>query len=578
MSKATTLTQFELHALKSANYTDKKFSELSSNVVALFEELSLGIASDGLIYIFVNGSPVGSGIQQSAGVEGDVFGYVDENNTIVLNGKLADGTYKLKYEMENGTTVDIGNMVLDTNVYYSVTNNLTNCTINNSVKSVVEGGSYSAVISANDGFELKSVSVTMGGSPVTVSGGVINISNVTGNIIITAVAEEIVAAEPVTADITITDGIRIGSDGGDRTQAGYCATPHIDLTNIPKPCTIHLTKAKWLVSDGENNTMIRVYAKKADGTQLITDVAKEGIGGSYFTIVDNSDIGNDVIVTITSNDVGYIRFSGQWTFAGASDSQSSFVAANTKATLTYTPIEGGGSNEPTTQTYTITSNLTNCTINNSATAVDEGSAYNATITANSGYELKSVTVTIGGSAVSVSGGVINIASVTGDIVITAVAEEKAVEVEPTNFFKATPTVNTIATASQDAVVIGGRLGSDNGYRVDGGPDCMLTNYIPVANGDEVYVTNLTFSATLNSGMYKSDKTVIGGFKPDNTSYVTNVTTSGNVQSFKISNANAGYVRISGKPGVVKNASGSTVDTKYDLTQIIINVKRNGAWL
>lgn len=228
--------------------------------------------------------------------------------------------------------------------------------------------------------------------------------------------------------------------------------------------------------------------------------------------------------------------------------------------------------------YTVTKNLTNCTISNSATQIVQGGSYSATISANDGFELKSVSVTMGGSAVSVSGGVINIASVTGDIVITAVAEEKAVEVEPTNFFKATPTVNTIATASQDAVVIGGRLGSDNGYRVDGGPDCMLTNYIPVANGDEVYVTNLSFSTTLNSGMYKSDKTIIGGFKPDNTSYVTNVATSGNVQSFKISNANAGYVRISGKPGVVKNASGATVDARYDLTQIVINVKRNGTWL
>lgn len=228
--------------------------------------------------------------------------------------------------------------------------------------------------------------------------------------------------------------------------------------------------------------------------------------------------------------------------------------------------------------YSVTNNLTNCTSDNGATQVVEGESYSATIAANNGYELKSVSATMGGSAVSVSGGVINIASVTGDIVITAVAEEKAVETEPTNFFKATPTVNTIATASQDAVVIGGRLGSDNGYRVDGGPDCMLTNYIPVANGDEVHVTNLSFGETLNSGMYKSDKTVIGGFKPDNTSYVTDVATSGNVQSFKIANANAGYIRISGKPSVVKNSGGATVVDKYDLEQIIINVKRNGEWL
>ena len=82
--------------------------------------LSLGIASDGLIYLFVDGVPVGMGIPQ--GQSGDVFGYVDENNTIVLNGNLADGTYSVKYEMDNGKTVDIGNMVLDSAVEIEPTN------------------------------------------------------------------------------------------------------------------------------------------------------------------------------------------------------------------------------------------------------------------------------------------------------------------------------------------------------------------------------------------------------------------------------------------------------------------------
>lgn len=74
------------------------------------ESLSLGIASDGLIYLFVDGVPVGTGIPQ--GQSGDVFGYVDENNTIVLNGNLADGTYSVKYEMEDGSTIDIGDLSL----------------------------------------------------------------------------------------------------------------------------------------------------------------------------------------------------------------------------------------------------------------------------------------------------------------------------------------------------------------------------------------------------------------------------------------------------------------------------------
>ena len=41
-----------------------------------------------------------------------IFGYVDENNNIVVQGNLTDGTYSVKYEMENGTTVDIGELAL----------------------------------------------------------------------------------------------------------------------------------------------------------------------------------------------------------------------------------------------------------------------------------------------------------------------------------------------------------------------------------------------------------------------------------------------------------------------------------
>lgn len=41
-----------------------------------------------------------------------IFGYVDEDNNIIVQGNLADGTYSVKYEMEDGSTVNIGNLVL----------------------------------------------------------------------------------------------------------------------------------------------------------------------------------------------------------------------------------------------------------------------------------------------------------------------------------------------------------------------------------------------------------------------------------------------------------------------------------
>lgn len=128
---------------------------------------------------------------QSLGGE-PIFGYVDEDNNIIVQGNLGDGTYSVKYEMADGSTVSIGNLVLDNNVYYSVTKNLTNCVVSNGATKVVEGSSYSATITANSGYELSSVSVTMGGSAVSVSGGVINIASVTGDIVITAVATETV--------------------------------------------------------------------------------------------------------------------------------------------------------------------------------------------------------------------------------------------------------------------------------------------------------------------------------------------------------------------------------------------------
>lgn len=171
-----------------------------------------------------------------------VFGLVDENNNIVLSGTLPDGTYSVKYEMENGSTLSIGNMVLDTNVYYSVTNTLTNCTTNNSATKAVQGGSYSATITAKSGYELSSVKVTMGGTDISstaVSGGKITIANVTGNIVITAVAEEI-QIEPVEptnfavpnatnkTDWSIwCNDARFGSDGGYRELTGNAVTNYI---------------------------------------------------------------------------------------------------------------------------------------------------------------------------------------------------------------------------------------------------------------------------------------------------------------------------------------------------------------
>ena len=75
---------------------------------------------------------------------------------------------------------------------------------------------------------------------------------------------------------------------------------------------------------------------------------------------------------------------------------------------------------------TITKNLTGCTISNSASQVEYGETYIATIAAESGKTITSVVIKMGGvditsTAYTVGSGAINITKVTGAVTITAVA-------------------------------------------------------------------------------------------------------------------------------------------------------------
>lgn len=177
----------------------------------------------------------------SMGADSDVSGTLEANNDVLLEGNLADGVYTFKYKKNDGTYVEIGTLVLDNKVYYSVTSNLTNCTSSNSETKVVGGAIYDAAITADSGYIVSSIVVTMGGVDITssaVSGSTITISDITGNIVITAVAKSI----PIYTNLVeITDetgseafdagrwtnGARMGSDGTYRSNATTMITNFI---------------------------------------------------------------------------------------------------------------------------------------------------------------------------------------------------------------------------------------------------------------------------------------------------------------------------------------------------------------
>jgi len=81
---------------------------------------------------------------------------------------------------------------------------------------------------------------------------------------------------------------------------------------------------------------------------------------------------------------------------------------------------------PTPTTYTVQQSLTNVTSSYSGTSVEEGGSISATLTAESGYTIDSVTVTMGGTDITTTAyddtnHSISITSVNGNVVITATA-------------------------------------------------------------------------------------------------------------------------------------------------------------
>ena len=120
------------------------------------------------------------------------------------------------------------------------------------------------------------------------------------------------------------------------------------------------------------------------------------------------------------------------------------------------------------ETFAIQNMLTNVTTDNPTAMVISGAAYHAVLTPDSGTEMSTVTVTMGGAditATAYASGTVTIASVTGDVVITAAAQS---------------VIDTVTPELIDGYIspTTGTIGGTSSYR--------HTAVIPVREGDKVY--------------------------------------------------------------------------------------------
>ena len=116
----------------------------------------------------------------------------------------------------------------------AVVKNLTNCSLDNPKSIVIDGQGYVANLTANEGFTLEGVTVTitMGGVDMSAyySEGKIAIPNVTGDIVITA---EAVASAQETVPVTIISGYKcnytVGQDIGVIAESSYAISEEIPV-------------------------------------------------------------------------------------------------------------------------------------------------------------------------------------------------------------------------------------------------------------------------------------------------------------------------------------------------------------
>lgn len=162
-------------------------------------------------------------------------------------------------------------------------------------------------------------------------------------------------------------------------------------------------------------------------------------------------------------------------------------------------------------TYSVSNQLTACSTSNNATSVEGNAGYSAILTADDGYRLDSVTVTMGGVNVTndvYANGKIIIEAVTGDVVISAVA------------IVVKTYTNQIPISTDESGNIFNGIGYQSDYRLNGSGAVVsqtgtyITGFIPCVPGDIARFSNINIASGnfvytgIRIGFYDADKKVI----------------------------------------------------------------------
>lgn len=344
---------------------------------------------------------------------------------------------------------------------YTINNILSNVTTDNKITSINKNSKYQARITANSGYEINVVKVTMGG--VTIMD-----STETNDYIDVYIPE-------VTGDINITVVAFVkntGDEPGQDTSGGV-----YDMMEF-------LTHGKSM-----NHEMHRIE----DDPRCWTSVDYVYvIPGKTYTL--SCDANWAWVYEYDENDEPHNLVSGTsvnpqtFTFTPTTD-RIRLGCYDEYDTLTYFKLTTEGQAAPTM--YSIKYNLSNCGSSNTSTLINEGGKYSTTLTPTSRYTISTLKVTMNGNDVTasvVSDNKINITNVLGDIVITAVAVPSSINVTTkysiTNDLTNCTTNNNLETVDENSLYESIIIANDN---------CVMNSILVLMDGEDVtneYVTSI----------------------------------------------------------------------------------------
>lgn len=290
------------------------------------------------------------------------------------------------------------------------------------------------------------------------------------------VKPEIVPVYKYTAEIDITP------KGPSRTWAPLCA----GFNNISEAMNETIQQYFFLCGSGHAVNYVTGMAPSMTmaGVRVIGDAAQDFMFNSKYTLMSSRDTHFRITRTAENGDKHII--SANVTFCNMSDISGGTTdgsAISVEMRFNGAPFLGDAWAGAATA-YVVTQSLLNVNSTFVGDSVNSGSAFTTTLTAETGYTMASVVVTMGGVDVTADAynavtGVVTIASTTGNITITANAAINTYSVTQT---LTNATTDIAATQVNYGDSISGTITADSGYTIAtvtvemGGVDITSTAY------------------------------------------------------------------------------------------------------